>query len=143
MQLAGNMSVRWAFALLALIVVGQMPTRAQAQQAVVAEQPPTESEIEQRTRLWASVPGKSYMRGQVIAELRDEKRKIREAGQAGVELLDAEVDAEYARMARRMNLSAAQLTEGLARQGIGPETIKHRLHADIVWQRYQKGREQQ
>jgi peptidyl-prolyl cis-trans isomerase SurA len=142
MQLAGNMSLRWVVALLALIAVSQMPaTRAQAQQAA-AEEAVTESEIEQRTRLWAQVPGKSYTREQVVAELREEKRKIREAGQAGVDLLDAEVDAEYARMARRMNVTAAQLTENLAQAGVGPETIKHRLHADIAWQRYQKERQQ-
>jgi peptidyl-prolyl cis-trans isomerase SurA len=78
----------------------------------------------------------------VIEELREERRKIREAGQAGVEILDAEVDAEYARMARRMNISTAQLTANLAQEGVSPETIKHRLRAELAWQRYQKERQQ-
>lgn len=143
MPLAGTRVARWAVAVLALAIAGQMPAfRAQAEPAVVADDAVTESEIEQRTRLWANVPGKSYTHDQVVAELREEKRKIREARQAGFEVLNAEVDAEFARMARRMNRTVAQLTAGLAREGIGPETVKHRLHADIVWQRYQKKRQQ-
>ena len=140
--LAGGSIARCAFALVALIVTSQLPaTYAQAQQAGVAEEVITEDEIDSRSRLWAMIPKKSYTRDQLVAELRDEKRKIREAKGAGFEMLDAEVDAEYARLARRMNRTASQFTEDLARSGIGPETIKHRLHADIVWQRYQKERQ--
>ena len=143
MRLAGTRIARCACTLFALMAMNQLSaTHAQAQQVGAAEERIPESEIEQRTRLWASVPRKSYTREQVIAELRDEKRKIREAKQAGVEVLRAEVDEEYARMARRMDLTVAQLTENLAQEGIGPETVKHRLHADIVWRRYQKGRQQ-
>jgi peptidyl-prolyl cis-trans isomerase SurA len=141
MRPAGHWIVRLAVALFAFVVAGPMPAaRAQAQQEAAADDAVSEPEIEQRTRLWASVPKKPYTREQVIAELRDEKRKIREAMQAGVEVLRTEVDAEYARMARRMNLTVSQLTENLAQGGVEPDTIKHRLQADMAWQRYQKGR---
>lgn len=144
MRLAGNGVARWAVAVLALMVAGQMPaSRAQAEQAVVADEAVTEAEIEQRARLWANVPGKPYTHEQVIAELREEKRKIRQAREAGVEVLNSEIDIEYARMARRMNVTVSQFTENLAREGIGPETVKHRIHADIAWQRYRKSRPQQ
>jgi hypothetical protein len=73
--------------------------RAQAQQAAAEE--PSASEVSQRVKLRVSIPGKAYSRERVIEELRDEKRKIRVASEAGVEIMDAEVDAEYARMARR------------------------------------------
>jgi len=141
MRPAGNWIVRLAIALFAVAAADPMPgARAQAQQEAVADDPIAEPEIEQRTRLWASVPRKSYTREQVIAELRDEKRKIREARQAGTEVLRSEVDAEYARMARRMDLTVSELTENLAEGGVGPETIKHRLHADMAWKRYQESR---
>ena len=140
---AGNGVARWAAAVLALMVAGQMPaSRAQAEQAVVAGEAVAESEIEQRTRLWATIPRKPYTHEQVIAELREEKRKIREAREAGVEIPSSEIDLEYARMARRMNVTVTQLTENLAQEGIGPETIKHRIHADIAWQRYRRSRPQ-
>jgi hypothetical protein len=78
----------------------------------------------------------------VIKELREEKRKIREALKAGVEILGTEVDAEYASLASRMNLSVAQMNENLARKGILPETLKQILHADMAWKRYQVSRRQ-
>jgi peptidyl-prolyl cis-trans isomerase SurA len=138
----GSFHTRLALCLtaLALIVAGQTTPRAQAEQAAVEE--PSAAEVSQRVKLRAAIPGKTYSRAQVIDELREEKRKIREAGAAGVQVLDAEVDAEYARMARRMDISTAQLTANLAEEGVGPETVKHLLRANIAWQRYQKERQQ-
>ena len=143
MWFSGRTIARCAVALVALTVMSQPPaTPAQAQQAAVAGDPITDSEIEQRARLWANIPGKPYTHEQVVAELRDEKRKIREARDAGFEVLAAEVDVEYARMARRMGLSGSDMTDNLAEEGVGPETIKHRLHAELAWWRYQKDRSQ-
>jgi parvulin-like peptidyl-prolyl isomerase len=139
-----SLGTRIAFciaALLALTAVGQVTVMpAQAEQAAPDE--PSAGEVSQRVKLRASIPGKAYSRERVIDELRDEKRKIREASQAGVEILNAEVDAEYARMARRMDLTVAQLTQNLAEEGVSPETVKHLLRATIAWQRYQKERQQ-
>ena len=144
MPIAGARIARWAVALVALLGAEQMPaSRAQAEQAAAVGEPVTDSEIEQRARLWATIPNRPYTHDQVVAELRDEKRKIREAQEAGVDILNAEIDLEFARMARRMNVTVTQMTEHLAQEGIGPETIKHRIHADIAWQRYQKSRPKQ
>jgi peptidyl-prolyl cis-trans isomerase SurA len=141
MRPAGNWIVRLAVALFAVVAAGPMPAaRAQAQQEAAADDPVTDDEIGQRIQL--REVRKTYSREQAIAELREEKRKIREALKAGVEVLATEVDAEYARMARRMNVTVAQLTANLAQAGVGPETIKHRLRADITWQRYQESRQQ-
>ena len=143
MPMVGARIARCAVAVLALMVAGQMPAgRVQAEPAVVADEAVTESEIEQRARLWANVPGKPYTHEQVIAELREEKRKIRQAKEAGVEVPSKEIDLEFARMARRMNVTVTQLTETLAQEGIGPETIKHRIHAEVAWQRYRRSRPQ-
>jgi peptidyl-prolyl cis-trans isomerase SurA len=128
-------------ALAALTAAGQMTApRALAEQAAAGE--PSAAEISQRIALRSAIPGKSYSRADVIEELREEKRKIHEARQAGVEILDAEVDAEYARMARRMKITTTQMTGNLAQEGVTPDTIKHRLRADLAWQRYQQERRQ-
>jgi peptidyl-prolyl cis-trans isomerase SurA len=128
-------------ALVAFTVIGPMTSRpVQAEQAAAEE--PSAAEVSQRVKLRASIPGKAYSRERVIDELRDEKRKIRVAREAGVEPMDAEVDAEYARMARRMDLTVAELTQNLAEEGVSPETVKHLLRANIAWQRYQKERQQ-
>jgi hypothetical protein len=59
-----------------------------------------------------------------------------------VELSDSEVDEVYAAMASRMRLTSEQMTEQLARAGINADTLKHRIRADIAWQRYQQWRQQ-
>ena len=106
-------------ALFALAPLGQVAApRAQAEQAAAEE--PSASEVSQRVKLRASIPGKAYSRERVIDELRDEKRKIRVASEAGVEPLDAEVDAEYARMARRMDLTVCRLDPESCRGGREP-----------------------
>ena len=143
MRPAGNWVVRLAIALFAVVAAGPTPAaRAQAQQDVVADDPIAEDEIEQREKLREAIAGNMYSRAQVIAELREEKRRIREALKAGVEVLGTEVDVEYARMASRMGQTVAQMKTNLARKGVAPETIKHILHADMAWKRYQEGRKQ-
>ena len=92
------------------MAAGPMPgARAQAQQEAAADDPIAEPEIEQRAKLREAIAGNMYSRAQVIAELREEKRRIREALKAGVEVLGTEVDVEYARMARRMGQTVAQM----------------------------------
>ena len=141
MRPTGNWIVRLAIALFAVVAAGPMPAaRAQPQQEAVADDPIAEPEIEQRAKLREAIADNMYSRAQVIAELREEKRRIQEALKAGVEVLGTEVDVEYARMARGMGQTVAQMKENLARKGVGPETIKHMLHADMAWKRYQESR---
>ncbi len=144
MRPTGNWIVRLAIALIAVVAAGSMPAaRAQPQQEAAADEPVEEPEIEQRAKLREAIASNMYSRAQVIAELREEKRRIREALKAGVEVLGTEVDVEYARMARQMGQTVAQMKENLARKGVAPETIKHMLHADMAWKRYQESRERQ
>jgi peptidyl-prolyl cis-trans isomerase SurA len=143
MRPAGNWIVHLAVALFAVVAAGPMTAgRAQAQQEVAADDPVTEPEIEQRTKLKEAIAPNTYSHAQVIRELSEEKRKIREAAKAGIEILNSEVDAEYARMASQMGQTVASMNENLARKGVAPETLKHRLHADMAWKRYQASRKQ-
>jgi len=53
---------------------------------------------------------------------------------------DADVDDEVADIARSNNVTADQLLASLAQQGIGAETFRSQLRAEISWQRWIRGR---
>ncbi len=53
---------------------------------------------------------------------------------------DAEVDDEIAQIARSNNTSSTQLLTQLAAQGVGPQTLKDQLRAEISWRGWIRGR---
>ncbi len=110
--------------------------------AVADSEPVTELEIAQRSRLTELSTRKTPMREQVIGELRSEKHRVLEARRFGVEVPDSEVDEAYAAMASRMRMTPEQLTGQLAKAGIDADTLKHRMRADMAWQKYRQWRRQ-
>jgi peptidyl-prolyl cis-trans isomerase SurA len=122
-----------------ILLASMLASTASAQQVVrgIDGEPITELEIEQRNNLTRLSKGKTPSREEVIAELRNEKLRLREAKKFGVEVANSEVDEIYANLASRMRLTAEQLTQQLARSGVDADALKHRIRADIAWQRYQ------
>src|SRR5262249_6894900 len=59
--------------------------------------------------------------------------KVQAAQRAGIDVTDADVEATYAVMARRMRLSSEQLTAALAGKGVDAATLRHRIRADLAW----------
>jgi peptidyl-prolyl cis-trans isomerase SurA len=53
---------------------------------------------------------------------------------------DQEVDDEIAQIARSNNTSASQLLAQLAAQGVGPQTFRDQLRAEISWRGWIRGR---
>jgi peptidyl-prolyl cis-trans isomerase SurA len=53
---------------------------------------------------------------------------------------DAEVEDEISQIARSNNTSASQLLAQLAAQGVGPQTLKDQLRAEISWRGWIRGR---
>src|ERR1700758_5451531 len=53
---------------------------------------------------------------------------------------DSEVDDEIASIARSNNTSATQLLAQLAAQGVGPQTFREQLRAEISWRGWIRGR---
>lgn len=53
---------------------------------------------------------------------------------------DQEVDDEIAQIARSNNTSSAQLLAQLAAQGVGPQTFRDQLRAEISWRGWIRGR---
>jgi peptidyl-prolyl cis-trans isomerase SurA len=136
---------RRLFAAAALAVIGLLPASAGfAQQVVVivGGDPITALDIEQRAKLAQLSGQKAPARQEVIEELINERLKIREGKRWGLEVSSTEVDQAYGTMASRMRMTADQMTQMLAKQGIGPNTLKSRIRADITWSQLVRGRYQ-
>jgi peptidyl-prolyl cis-trans isomerase SurA len=132
-------------AIAATAAVVALPTPATAQNAImlVNGEPITAYDIEQRSKFHQLVSQKSPPRQDVVNELIDEKLKVQVGKRYQLELPEKDVDNAYGEMAKRMRLSGDQLTKVLAQNGIGAETLKNRIKADIVWSQIVRGRFQQ
>lgn len=129
-----------------IVVLGAtlLATTVSAQQVVVIVngEPITALDIEQRSKLNQLSTHKTPARQEVLEELINEKLKVREAKKWGLEIPSSEVDNAYASMAKRMQMTAAQLTEQLAKSGVNAATLKARIKADITWPQLVRGRYQ-
>ena len=138
----------WRKLVTAIILVFGAPmvlaTAANAQQVVVIVNgdPITALDIDQRTKLIQLSTHKAPTRQEVLDELINEKLKVREAKKLGLDIPSSEIDTAYASMASRMRITAAQLTEQLAKSGVNAATLKARIKADITWSQLVRGRYQ-
>jgi peptidyl-prolyl cis-trans isomerase SurA len=116
-------------------------TPASAQVAVMVNgEPITNYDIEQRSKLNFMSTHKQPTRQEVIDELIDQKVKIKEAKQFGVDPSASDIDASFADMSSRMRITPDQLAKSLESQGVRPETLKARIRADMVWTSLVRGR---
>jgi peptidyl-prolyl cis-trans isomerase SurA len=113
---------------------------AQSVAVLVNGEPITNYDVEQRTKLDFLSTHKPSTRQEVIEELINEKIKIKEAKQFGVDPSVSDIDASFADMSSRMRVSPDQLAKTLEAQGIRPDTLKQRIKADMVWTALVRGR---
>jgi peptidyl-prolyl cis-trans isomerase SurA len=113
---------------------------AQTVAVMVNGEPITDFDIEQRSKLDFLSTHKQPVRQDVINELVDEKLKIREAKQFGVDPSASDIDQAFAQMSSRMRITPDQLTKSLESQGIRPDTLKARIKTDMVWTSLVRGR---
>jgi peptidyl-prolyl cis-trans isomerase SurA len=125
---------------LALLLGCATPSHAQTVAVMVNGEPITDFDIEQRTKLDFLSTHKASTRQQVIQELIDQKLKIKEAKQYGVDPGSSDVDASFGQMASRMRLSSDQLSQMLEAQHIRPDTLKKRIKSEMVWTALVRGR---
>src|SRR5215813_6501313 len=118
------------------------PCRALAQHVVLVVNGEiiTDYDIDQRTKFNTLSTHKTPARQDVIEELIDEKLKVQIARRYKLDITDSDVDSSYADMAKRMHLSADQLTQTLAQNGIDSKTLKARVRADMSWQYIIRGK---
>ena len=69
-----------------------------------------------------------------------ELRKVEKEHKAEIVATDADVDAELEEVARGNNLTGEQMLAQLRAQGIGPETLREQIRAEVSWQGYIRGR---
>ncbi|MEO6779489.1 MAG: SurA N-terminal domain-containing protein [Bradyrhizobium sp.] len=123
-----------------ILMVAGAPSYAQSVAVMVNGEPITNYDIEQRSKLDFLSTHKKLTRKEVIDELIDQKVKIREAKQFGVDPTGSDVDASFAQMSARMRLTPDQLSKTLEKQGIRPETLKERIKSEMVWTSLVRGR---
>src|SRR5215475_10331302 len=118
------------------------PSRALAQHVVllVNGEIITDYDIEQRTKFNTVAAHKTSSRQEVIEELIDDKLKVQVARRYKIDITDGDVESSFGDMARRMHLSADQLTQNLAQSGIDAKTLKARVRADLSWQYIIRGK---
>lgn len=118
------------------------PSRAVAQHVVlvVNGEVITDYDVEQRTKFNALASHKNQPRQEIIEELIDDKLKAQIARRYKIDLTDKDVDAQYGDMAKRMHLSADQLTQTLAQNGINAKTLKAKILSDLSWQYIIRGK---
>ena len=129
-----------AVMLLCAVPITLDAARAQHVVVVVNGEPITALDIEQRSKLNQLSTHKVPLRQEVLDELIVEILKVKEGRKWGLEVSDAEVDAAYGNMATRMRLTADQLTQVLAKGGVNPATLRHRIRADMTWPQLVRGR---
>jgi peptidyl-prolyl cis-trans isomerase SurA len=129
-----------AFAMPLALMASATPSYAQSVAVMVNGEPITNFDIEQRTKLDFLSTHKQPTRQEVIEELIDQKVKIKEAKQFGVDPSSSDIDASFAEMSTRMRITPDQLSKSLESQGIRPDTLKQRIKADMVWAGLVRGR---
>jgi peptidyl-prolyl cis-trans isomerase SurA len=129
----------------AVLAIGMLtdvsrPAAAQAVVLMVNGDPITAYDIDQRAKFTQLVSHKAPARQDVVDELINEKIKVQAGRRYKLEISDSDVDASFAEMGKRMNLSAQQLSQTLEKAGVDPGTLKARIRADMVWQQIVRGK---
>jgi peptidyl-prolyl cis-trans isomerase SurA len=120
-----------------------LPTSiAHAQQVVafVNGQPITNLDIEHRSKFTQMSTKKVPSRREVLDGLIDEILEVTEAKRFGLDISDADVDAQYSAVATRMGMDADKLTQLLVAGGASADTLKRRLRAQVAWTNLVRGR---
>jgi peptidyl-prolyl cis-trans isomerase SurA len=116
------------------------PAFAQQVAVLVNGSPITTYDIEQRIKFTILANHKTPTRQEVIEDLIDEKLKVQVGQRYKLEVTDEEVDNAYASMGQKMHMTAQQLTQTLAQNGVDAITLKSRIRSDIAWQQIVRGK---
>jgi peptidyl-prolyl cis-trans isomerase SurA len=129
------------------------PTMAESVAAIVNDDIVSTYDLVQRMRLLAATAGiqpteenlpqlqREALRGLVEERLQlQELRRVEQENKVEIIAEDSEVDAQIAEYANDNNMTPDQLVAQLRASGIGPETLRAQVRAEISWQGYIRGR---
>jgi peptidyl-prolyl cis-trans isomerase SurA len=119
------------------------PAPAHAQTvALVNGSAVTSTDIARRTRLIQLMERKNPSRQEILQELIDERIKIQIAQRYRFSVTEDEVNGLVLNIARRNNITVAQLTQQLAANGTSINSMRDRMRADLTWSQLVRGRYQ-
>lgn len=125
--------LRWSV-VAALAAAPAAPVLAQsAIKVVVNDQAITSFEIGQRAKLLQLTTRAPNATSIATQELIDDTLKLQEAKRMKIAVSNQEVDAAFAQIAERVKLSPDKLAAALKQSGVGAETLKLRIRAQIAW----------
>lgn len=137
-RIGGRLSL--AAAMMAASLTVSVPAAAQQVAAMVNGAPITTYDIEQRSRFMQLSSPKAPSRQDVLNALIEEKIKTQEALRYNMDAPKAEVDRAIGNMGGRSGMSAEQFAQALASRGVGIDTIKSRMRAEIAWNQLLRAR---
>jgi peptidyl-prolyl cis-trans isomerase SurA len=121
--------------------------------AVVNDQIISTYDLAQRMRLLIATSGAQpteqtlpQFQREALVSLVDERlqvielRRVEKEQKIDLIATNDEVDEELTGMAQQNNMTREQFLSALAAQGIGPETLREQVRANISWQRWIRGR---
>jgi peptidyl-prolyl cis-trans isomerase SurA len=123
-----------------LAVAAQSGGRAQTVVVFVNGEPITALDVDQRMKLLEISTHKVPARQEALDELIDENLKLQIGKRYGLEIPDKDVESSFSTMARRVNQTAKQFSEGLTHAGINVPALKRRIKADITWSSIIRGK---
>jgi peptidyl-prolyl cis-trans isomerase SurA len=129
-----------AAACLAVAMATSFRAIAQPVALVVNGEAITDEDIEQRTKFNQLASHKDPSRREIIEELIDDRLKVQAAHSHKIGLTDKDVDAQYADMAKRLHMTADELTQTLGQGGVEAKSLKAKILADLSWQYVIRGR---
>ncbi|THD75108.1 MAG: peptidylprolyl isomerase [Phenylobacterium sp.] len=126
---------------------------SEAVAAIVNDEIISTYDLAQRVRLLVATSGVQpteqnlpQFEQQALISLVDERLQIQELRHQEKEqkftiiATDEDIENELTDMAKQNNMSVKQFLATLAAQGVGPETLKQQLRAQISWQQWIRGR---
>lgn len=110
-----------------------VPAHAQQIVALVNGEPITALDVDQRSRIIEAFSRRRPSRQEAIEELVDQKVKLHQARRLDITLTDADVNREFASMARRAGRATNDFEAALRQAGISASAFKTKLRADLAW----------
>jgi len=128
---------RIGFLLSALLLLTPVPSFGAGQGIVVivADQPVTTFDIDQRIKLLKVTRGAAATRKQALQSLIDDIIKTEEAKKLKAEATDKLVDAQLERMAKGSNSSVSGLTSKFKSQGVSENALRKYVASQIAFSR--------
>ena len=123
----------------AATLMSALPAQAQVV-AIVGGEPITEVDIQQRTRLIELSTQKKPSRQEALDDLIDDKLKVQLSKRYIAEVPKRDIETAFSNMARRAGMTPQQFAKSTSSQGVSPEALKTRIHADFVWSQIVRGK---